>query len=76
MSFCGMRSSWSTITTMSSARHRQRSLEVCGIARTVAEAVELGLRHKPDLAVIDLRLADGELGTEVAALLDFESYPR
>jgi len=43
--------------------------EVCGIARTVAEAVELGLRHKPDLAVIDLRLADGELGTEVAARL-------
>jgi len=43
--------------------------EVCGIARTVAEAVALGLRHKPDLAVIDLRLADGELGTEVALQL-------
>jgi DNA-binding response OmpR family regulator len=43
--------------------------EVCGIARTVAEAVALGLRHKPNLAVIDLRLADGELGTEVAAQL-------
>jgi DNA-binding response OmpR family regulator len=43
--------------------------EVCGIARTVAEAVALGLRHKPDLAVIDLRLADGEFGTEVALQL-------
>jgi CheY-like chemotaxis protein len=43
--------------------------EVCGIARTVAEAVALGRRHKPDLAVIDLRLADGGLGTEVAAQL-------
>lgn len=43
--------------------------EVCGIARTVADAVALGLRHKPDLAVIDLRLADGCLGTEIAAQL-------
>jgi DNA-binding response OmpR family regulator len=38
---------------------------VCGIARTVAEAVALGLRHQPDLAIIDLRLADGGLGTEI-----------
>jgi DNA-binding response OmpR family regulator len=43
--------------------------EVCGIARTVAEAVALALRHKPDLAVIDLRLADGGLGTEIPAQL-------
>jgi DNA-binding response OmpR family regulator len=41
--------------------------EVCGIARTVAEAVALGRRHKPDLAFIDLRLADGGLGTAIAA---------
>jgi len=47
----------------------ERGYEVCGIARTVAEAVALGRRHKPDLAVIDLRLADGGLGTEVAAQL-------
>jgi DNA-binding response OmpR family regulator len=43
--------------------------EVCGIGRTVAEAVALGRRHKPDLAVIDLRLADGGLGTEIPAEL-------
>ena len=43
--------------------------EVCGIARTVAEGVALGRRHKPDLAVIDMRLADGGLGTEIAAQL-------
>ena len=43
--------------------------EVCGIAATVDEAVALGLRHKPDLALIDLRLADGGLGIEVATRL-------
>jgi len=43
--------------------------EVCGIARTVAEAVALGLMHQPDLAVLDLRLADGGLGTDIAAQL-------
>jgi CheY-like chemotaxis protein len=43
--------------------------QVCGIARTVAQAVSLGRLHRPDLAVIDLRLAEGGLGTEVAAQL-------
>ncbi|WP_305321963.1 response regulator [Bradyrhizobium sp.] len=43
--------------------------EVCGIARTVAEAVALAHKHKPDLAVLDFRLADGGLGTEIAAQL-------
>jgi len=41
--------------------------EVCGIARTVAEAVALAQHHKPDIAVLDLRLADGGLGTDIAA---------
>ena len=39
--------------------------EVCGIARTVDEAVALGERHKPDLAILDIRLAEGGLGTEI-----------
>ena len=47
----------------------ERGYEVCGIARTVDEAIALGNSHRPDLALIDLRLADGGLGTEVAAQL-------
>jgi two-component system, response regulator PdtaR len=38
--------------------------EVCGIARTVDKAVELCERHHPDLAILDLRLAEGSLGTD------------
>jgi CheY-like chemotaxis protein len=45
----------------------ENGYEVCGIARTVDEAVALVRDHKPDLAVIDLRLADGGFGTEIAA---------
>ena len=44
--------------------------EVCGIARTVDEGIALGERHKPDLALLDLRLSNGGLGTEIAARLD------
>jgi CheY-like chemotaxis protein len=43
--------------------------EVCGIARTVDEAVALGRRHRPDLAIIDMRMADGGFGTDIAARL-------
>jgi DNA-binding response OmpR family regulator len=43
--------------------------EVCGIACTVDKAVELGERHKPDLAILDLRLAREGVGTEIAARL-------
>ena len=42
--------------------------EVCGIARTVEKAVELGEQHKPDLAILDIRLADGGLGTDIPRL--------
>src|ERR1039458_2517528 len=49
--------------------------EVCGIARTVARAVELCERHKPDLAVFDLRLAEGGLRTEIAAGLTPQGPP-
>ncbi len=47
----------------------EHGYEVCGIGRTVAQAVTLGRRHLPDLAIIDMRLADGGLGSEVAAQL-------
>src|ERR1700736_6996423 len=42
---------------------------VSGIARTVSEAISLARHSMPDLAILDLRLADGGLGTEVAAQL-------
>ena len=43
--------------------------EVCGIARTVDEAVALAERHNPDLAVLDVRLARGGRGTDIARRL-------
>ena len=43
--------------------------DVCGIARTVEKAVELAEHYKPDLAVLDIRLADGGLGTDIPARL-------
>jgi two-component system, response regulator PdtaR len=42
---------------------------LCGIARTVEEAIELGLTKRPQVAVLDLRLADRRPSTEVAAHL-------
>ena len=39
--------------------------DVCGIARTVDEAVELGKRHRPDLAILDIRLAEEGVGTDI-----------
>jgi CheY-like chemotaxis protein len=43
--------------------------EVCGVARTVSKALELAAACDPDLALIDMRLAEGGLGTQVAARL-------
>jgi DNA-binding response OmpR family regulator len=43
--------------------------EVCGIARTVNEAVALAELHKPDLAVLDVRLARGDRGPEIVRRL-------
>lgn len=42
---------------------------VSGVARTVAEGKESAERHPPNFAVIDIRLADGNLGTELGAYL-------
>jgi CheY-like chemotaxis protein len=47
----------------------EHGYEVSGIARTVAEAVTLARHSRPELVILDLRLADGGLGTEVAAQL-------
>jgi DNA-binding response OmpR family regulator len=44
--------------------------EVCGIARTVDEAVALGELHEPDLAVLDVQLAEGGRGPEIARRLN------
>jgi CheY-like chemotaxis protein len=47
--------------------------DICGIARGVAEGIELGEAHQPDLAVIDLHLADGGIGTEIGRRLRRQS---
>ncbi len=43
--------------------------DVCGIARTVDKAIELSERYKPDLAILDIGLAEGGLGTDIPARL-------
>jgi DNA-binding response OmpR family regulator len=49
--------------------------EVCGIAPTVDKALELGQRHKPDLAVLDIQLAEGSFGTDIPARLRTQNRP-
>jgi two-component system, response regulator PdtaR len=49
--------------------------EVCGIARTVDEAVALAELHNPDLAVFDVRLARGGRGPEIARRLSGRGMP-
>ena len=46
----------------------ERSLWHC--PRTVEEGIELGEQHKPDLAILDMRLADGGIGMDIAAGLN------
>jgi DNA-binding response OmpR family regulator len=43
--------------------------EVCGIARTVAQSIVIAVRENPELAVIDLHLAGGGVGTDIPELL-------
>lgn len=47
----------------------ENGYEVCGVARSVSEGLALARLHKPDLALVDLRLGGDELGTELAAQL-------
>lgn len=42
--------------------------DLCGLAASVGEALALAERSPPDLAIIDVRLADGD-GMELAAVL-------
>lgn len=49
--------------------------EVCGIARTVDQAVKLDEEHQPELAILDVRLAGGNLGTDVSARLKRRGRP-
>src|SRR4051812_14369930 len=44
----------------------QLGYEVSGIARTAMEAVTLAERHHPDLALVDVALADGSNGLSAA----------
>ncbi len=39
--------------------------EVCGIASRVAEAVALARLHRPDVALLDMQLSKGEMGTDI-----------
>lgn len=45
------------------------SYEVCGIATSIAEAVAMADHHTPDLAVMDYRLSNGELGSKIRSLV-------
>jgi CheY-like chemotaxis protein len=42
---------------------------VSGVARTIAEAKQSADQHPPDFAIIDIRLANGDCGTEFGAYL-------
>jgi CheY-like chemotaxis protein len=53
----------------------EHGYKVSGIARTVGDAVARIRYSAPDLVVLDLRLADGGLGTEVAAQLAAPGRP-
>ena len=42
---------------------------ICGISRSVDYAIALGAIFRPDLAIIDVRLADGGHGADIANAL-------
>jgi DNA-binding response OmpR family regulator len=49
--------------------------KVCCLAPTVDIALESAIKYNPDLYTLDLRLAEGGYGTEVAAQIDRSSNP-
>jgi DNA-binding response OmpR family regulator len=48
---------------------RDDGFDVCGIARTVEDALTLAGQHHPQLAIVDLYLAHGGLGSSIAPVL-------
>ena len=58
-----------TIADLAAEVLTDHGYDVCGIATTVDGAVSLARLHQPDLMLLDLRLAGGGLGSEVAAQL-------
>jgi CheY-like chemotaxis protein len=53
---------------------------VIGIAGTVAEAMKIARQHQPDVTIADVRLANGDLGTEfsptfVRAMIALSCFP-
>jgi CheY-like chemotaxis protein len=48
------------------AVEEERGYDVCGIASSTAELLSLGEHHRPRLAIIDVRLADGSDGINAA----------
>jgi CheY-like chemotaxis protein len=40
--------------------------EVCGVAATVAEALALARRHRPDVGIFDMQLRANERGSDIA----------
>ncbi len=43
--------------------------EISGVARSKRELLNIGERHKPDFAIIDVRLSDGSNGIDAAVEL-------
>src|SRR4051794_20367614 len=43
-----------------------RGHEICGVTTNVAEAVNLVRLHRPDIAVLDMKLKETELGSDIA----------
>lgn len=53
----------------------EHHFDVCGIASTAREAVDLAAEHGPALALVDVRLADGSNGLEAVSTLCRRGIP-
>lgn len=47
----------------------QMGFEICGIAKTAPEAIRLAEAYGPDIALLDVRLAENTDGTDAARVL-------